>query len=140
MATDLRNGTDTEPSMTNLVKGVIDDVQKLTKQQLELFKQELQEDFSKTRKAALPMLAGLGVMLIGTLLLGITLALLLQWALAPHLPYWAAFAIVTVLMIGTGLALFYAGMKKFESFNPLPDRTLDALKENVQSLTGAAKP
>jgi hypothetical protein len=106
MATDLRNGTDTEPSMTHLVKGVIDDVQKLTKQQLELFKQELQEDFSKTRKAALPMLVGLGVM----------------------------------LMIGTGLALFYGGMKKFESFNPLPDRTLDALKENVQSLTGAAKP
>jgi len=139
MATDLRNRTDTEPRMTNLVKGVIDDVQKLTKQQLELFKQELQEDFSKTRTAALPMLAGLGVMLIGTLLLGITLALLLQWAL-PHMPYWAAFAIVTVLMVGTGAALFYAGMKKFETFNPLPDRTLDALKDNVQSLTGAAKP
>jgi len=138
MATDLRNGT--EPSMTTLVKGVIDDVQKLTKQQLELFKQELQEDFAKTRTAALPMLIGLGVMLIGTLLLGISLGLLLEWALRPHLPLWAAFAIVTVLMGGIGFGLFYAGQKKFQTFNPLPDRTLEALKENVQSLTGAAKP
>jgi len=138
MATDLRNGT--EPSVTHLVKGVIEDVQTLTKQQLELFKQELQEDFAKTRTAALPMLIGLGVMLIGTLLLAITLGLLLEWALRPYLPLWAAFGIVTVLLGGTGLGLFFAGLKKFQTFNPLPDRTLDALKENVQSLTGAAKP
>jgi len=135
MATDLRNGPDTEPSMTSLVKGVIDDVQKLITQQLTLFKQELQEDFSKSRHAALPMVIGLGILHIGALLLGITLGLLLHWAASPHLPYWAAFAIVTALMIGVGYALFHVGQKKFQAFNPLPDRTLEALKENVQCLT-----
>jgi uncharacterized membrane protein YqjE len=140
MATDLRNGTDTEPSVTGLVKGIIDDVQTLTKQQFALLKQELEEDFTKSRHAALPMMIGLGVMLIGTLLLGITLGLLLEWAFRPHLPLWAAFAIVTVVMGGVGFALFYAGQKKFQSFNPLPDRTLEALKENVSSLTGASRP
>jgi len=140
MATDLRNGTETEPSVTSLVKGVIDDVQTLTKQQFALLKQELEEDFAKTRHAALPMMIGLGVLLIGTLLLGITFGLLLEWACRPYLPYWVALAIVTVLMAGVGLALFYVGQKKFQAFNPLPDRTLEALKDNVQSLTGAAKP
>lgn len=139
MATDLRNGTETEPSVTGLVKGIIDDVQTLTKQQFTLLKQELEEDFAKSRHAALPMMIGLGIMLIGTLLLGITLGLLLNWAI-PALPLWAAFAIVTVLMLGAGFALFYAGQKKFQSFNPLPDRTLEALKDNVASLTGAPKP
>jgi uncharacterized membrane protein YqjE len=139
MATDLRNGTETEPSVTGLVKGILDDVQTLTKQQFTLLKQELQEDFSKSQQAGLPMMVGLGVMLIGTLLLGITLGLLLNWAI-PALPLWAAFAIVTVLMIGVGFALFSAGQKKFQSFNPLPDRTLEALKDNVASLTGSSKP
>jgi uncharacterized membrane protein YqjE len=134
MATDLRNGTETEPSMTSLVKGVIDDVQKLITQQLTLFKQELQEDFTKSRHAALPMVIGLGIMLIGALLLGITLGLFLNWAF-PSLPLWGAFAIVTVLMGGVGFALFLVGQAKFRTFNPLPDRTLEALKENVQCLT-----
>jgi uncharacterized membrane protein YqjE len=133
MATDLQNGT--EPSLTTLVQGVIEDVQVLTKQQFALLKQELKEDFTKSREAATPMLIGVGILLISTLLLGITLGLLLEWAFRPHLPYWAAFAIVTVLMVGTGLVLFFVGQKKFQTFNPLPDRTLEALKENVQCLT-----
>jgi len=140
MANDLRNGTETDPSVTGLVKGIIDDVQTLTKQQFALLKQELEEDFAKTRHAAMPMLVGLGVLLIGTLLLGITLGLLLEWAFRPHLPHWAAFAIVTVVMGGVGLALFFAGQKQFQSFNPLPDRTLDALKDNVAAVTGSTKP
>jgi len=140
MATDLRNGTETETSVTGLVKGIIDDVQTLTKQQFKLLKQELEEDFAKSRHAAMPMVIGLGVMLIGTLLLGITLSLLLEWAFRPNLPLWAAFAIVTAVISGVGFALFYAGQKKFQSFNPLPDRTLEALKENVSSLTGAPRP
>ena len=39
MATDLHDGTET--SVTGLVKGIIEDVQQLTKQQFTLFKQEI---------------------------------------------------------------------------------------------------
>jgi len=31
--------------------------------------------------------------------------------------------------------LFYAGKKRLDSFNPLPDQSVQALKENVQCLT-----
>jgi uncharacterized membrane protein YqjE len=137
MATDLRNGTDTEPSVTGLVKGIIDDVQTLTKQQFALLKQEIKEDMANTQRAATPMLIGIGILAISSLLLGITLGLLLNWAF-PALPLWGAFAIVTVIMVGVGFALFTAGQKKFQTFNPLPDRTLEALTENVQALTGSA--
>jgi len=132
MATDLQ--THNEPSLTNLVKGIIDDVQDLTKQQFALLKQELQEDMSKTRKAAMPMVLGLIVAFIGVLLLGHGLALLLGW-IFPGLPVWAAYAIVGGVIMGVGVALFFAGEKQFEKFNPLPDRSLEALKENVECLT-----
>jgi hypothetical protein len=132
MATDLQ--THNEPSLTELVKGVIDDVQNLTKQQFALLKQELKEDMSKTRKAAMPMLVGLIVSFIGVLLLGHGLALFLNW-LFPGLQGWGAYAIVGALITGAGVALFFAGEKQFEKFNPLPDRSLEALKENVECLT-----
>jgi len=130
MATDTR--TDNEPSMASLLKGVIDDVQILTKQQFELLKQELKEDSTKTVGAAMPMVVGGMVAFIGVLLLGHALA----WILfALGLPTWAAFLIVGGVITGLGVILVFVGLNKFRSFNPLPDRTLEALKENVECLT-----
>jgi hypothetical protein len=135
MATDLHNGSETQPSVTGLVQGVLEDVQMLTTQQFALLKHELKEDFARTREACLPLVFGLGGILLGALLLGLTLGLFLEWVFRPHLPLWVAFAIVTVLMAGVGFALFQAGQKRFQAFDLLPERSLEALKENVQCLT-----
>jgi len=132
MATDLQ--THNEPSLTNLVKGIIDDVQDLTKQQFALLKQEIKEDMSKSRKAAMPMIVGGVVAFIGVLLLGHGLALSLSW-IFPGLHPAGAYGIVGALILGVGIAMFFAGEKQFEKFNPLPDRSLEALKENVECLT-----
>jgi len=132
MATDLQ--THNEPSVTNLVKGIIDDVQDLTKQQFALLKQEIKEDMSKTQKAAMPMLVGGVIAFVGILILAHALALLLQW-IFPALPMWVAYGIVGVVITGAGVGLFFAGERQFSSFNPLPDRSLEALKENVECLT-----
>jgi hypothetical protein len=132
MATDLQ--THNEPSLTDLVKGIIDDVQDLTKQQFTLLKQEIKEDMSKTRRAAMPMLVGLIVAFIGVLLLAHGLAQLLFYLL-PAIHQWGAYSIAGALVTGLGVGLFIAGEKQFEKFNPLPDRSLEALKENVECLT-----
>ena len=132
MATDLQ--TQNEPSVTNLVKGIIDDVQDLTKQQFALLKQEIKEDMSKTRKAAMPMVIGMVVAFVGVLILAHALAQLLVF-LIPAIHAWGAYGIVGLLITGAGVGLFFTGEKQFESFNPLPDRSLEALKENVECLT-----
>jgi len=129
-ATDLRQHND--GSLTSLVKGIIDDVQDLTKQQFELFKQEVKEDMTKTRNAALPMVAGGVVCLIGFLMLCHALAWILG---AVGLPMWASYLIVGGVITAGGVILFLVGQQKMSSFNPLPDRSLEALKENVQCLT-----
>jgi uncharacterized membrane protein YqjE len=130
MATDMQTGN--EPSVASLVKGIIDDVQILTKQQLELLKQELKEDSTKTVHALMPMAVGGVVSLIGLLLLGHALA----WVLvAVGLQTWLAYLIVGGVITGLGVALVFMGLAKFRTFNPLPDRSIDALKENVQCLT-----
>jgi uncharacterized membrane protein YqjE len=130
MATDMQTGT--EPSVAGLVKGIIEDVQVLTRQQFELLKQEMQEDSTRTVHAAMPVAIGGVVCLVGLVLLGHALAWILM---ALGLIAWAAYLIVGGVITGAGVGLVYAGWAKFKTFNPLPDRTLEALKENVQCLT-----
>jgi hypothetical protein len=128
MANDLR--TAPEPSMTSLVSGIINDAQDLLKQQVSLLKQELREDVRKTKEAALSLALGLGIGLIGALLLGQMLSLVLNWAV-PSLPLWACYGIVGGLLTALAGGMLWAGTKKFQSFNPLPEQSVQALKENL---------
>src|SRR3954466_11571948 len=135
MATDLRSPPDNNASVTELVTGIIRDGQELIKQQFELLKHEVHEDFRKTRDASLMLAAGGVVALVGAIHLSLMLVYLLNWATNGNLPLWACFAICggVVFLIGAGLV--YAGIHKFSTFNPLPDETAQALKENVQWIT-----
>jgi uncharacterized membrane protein YqjE len=127
--TDLQHGS--EPSFSSLVQGIVSDVQALIKQHLELFKVEMQSDYTKTRSAALPLVLGLMVLLVGVLLLGIFLAQGLH-AWVPDLSLWGAYGIVGAVVTGFGAVLAFLGYYQFTTFNPLPDETLDALKENLK--------
>jgi hypothetical protein len=123
-----------ERSMTTLVSGIIADVQHLIQQQLAMFRQEIRDDLRKSRDAALSLAVGIGITLIGSVLLLLMLPLLLHWA-APELPLWACFGIVGGVFTALGGILIYAGVKKFESFNPLSDKSIEAFKENLKWTT-----
>lgn len=124
--------TDSPPSVTPLVTGIINDVQELLRQNLTLFKVEFREDMRKTKDAAISLGTGIGLAAVGGLHLSLMLVFLLNWLFAPDLPLWVCFAIVGGVFAGIGFALYLRGKNKLESFNPLPDETAEALKENVQ--------
>jgi uncharacterized membrane protein YqjE len=130
--------TGTSGSVAPLVAGVIDDLQELIKQNLALFKVEVHEDLKKTKEAAAALGVGVGLAVVGALHLTLMLVTLLWWAFDSDarahrgLPLWVCFAIVGGVFTGVGAALFFRGKKKLDSFNPLPDETAEALKENVQ--------
>jgi len=129
MSTDLK--TPPDASVTTLVSGIIHDAQELIRQQLELLKHEVKSDLRKTRDASLLMIAGGGVAAVAILLLAFSLVYLVNWAV-PALPLWASFGICGLVLAAAGGGLIYAGYARFESFNPLPDESARALKENVQ--------
>ena len=121
-------------SVTSLVTGILGDAERLLKQQFRMLKHEVREDLRKTAAASMSMAAGGLVLLYGVLLLLFALPLLLA-TYVPAVPLWAWFAIVGAVVTVAGACLLYAGKKKFDSFNPLPDETAEALKENVQWIT-----
>lgn len=128
--TDVRADPES-PALTTLVSGIIGDAQKLMGQQLSLFQHEIKEDLRKTKNAAIPLIIGLAIALIGVGLLGVMVGNLIHW-LWPQLPLWVGFGISGVLVLCIGGGLIAWGKTQFDAFNPLPDKTLDALKENVQ--------
>jgi Flp pilus assembly protein TadB len=132
MANDAHTGA--EPSVTALVTGIINDAQELIKQQMALARTEIQADLRKTKEGARALALGLGIVALGCLLLCFMLVYLLDWAV-PQLTLWGWFGIVGAVLAAVGLGLLHAGSKQFESFNPLPDQSTQALKENVQWLT-----
>jgi len=133
MTNDLQSPSE-QQNLTTLVTGILNDAQELFRQQLNLARVEMKEDFRKTKQAATPLAIGVWLALLGSILLSVTVALLLSLA---GLPEWASFGIVGVAVSLVGGGLIYAGKKKFDSFNPLPDKTAEALKENLEWL---AKP
>src|SRR5262249_31138196 len=102
---------------------------------LALLRSEVREDLRKTRDAALPIGLGGLVALLGGGLLTFLLVHLLHWATDFRLALWACFGIVGGGLAVLGAVLIYMGKKRFDAFNPLPDETAQALKENIQWIT-----
>jgi hypothetical protein len=126
-----------ESNTTSLLSGIISDFGDLIKQEIRFAQAEFKSDLSKTREAATSLGIGVGVASLSGLLLAWMLVHLLHWATSPtdldpaRLPLWACFGIVGAVFGAVGAGLIMASLKKFQSFNPLPDKTAQTLKENV---------
>src|ERR1700674_4536722 len=117
MATDLQSPS--EPQVTTLVAGILEDAKALVKQQFALVRHELREDLQKAKEAALSMSAGAGLAFTGGLLLSFMLAHGLNWAF-PAAPLWIWYGIVGGACVAVGVALLFAGKKKLETISPVP--------------------
>jgi len=116
-------------SVTVLISGILDDVQRLGKQQIDMLKAEFQEDLRRTKRAT--EMGGLGVvaLTIGGLALVACLVFVLHEQF--HITMWASCLIIGGVLAGSGIALGLYARNLFESFNPLPDKTFTALQENL---------
>jgi hypothetical protein len=132
MANDLH--TISDASVTALVTGIIDDAQDLFKQQVALLKHEIKDEIQQTKEAARSLAWGLGLAVIGGLLLCLMLPILLNWAV-PALPLWACFGIVGALFAAAGGGMLYVGIHKLETVHPIPEQSVEALKDNLQLTT-----
>jgi len=143
MADEVR--TSPEPGVASLLKGIVSDFGDLIKKELQFAQAEIRSDLKKTREASVMLAAGAGVAGLGGLLLCLMLVHLLHWLSLPgpdpsgaSLPLWACYGIVGGLFAVGGALAVLSGKAKFDSFNPLPDQTVQTLKENLPWTTNAS--
>jgi hypothetical protein len=126
--------TGSGPGLATLTAGILHDVQELFKQQLHLFKHEIEVKLQKTKEASTCLALGLVLLLMGGILVCLTAVYLLNW-LFPTLPLWGAYGIVGGLVSVAGAILTFTGRQQLDSISPLPEETGEALKENLEWTT-----
>ncbi|HEX4610908.1 MAG TPA: phage holin family protein [Urbifossiella sp.] len=116
-------------TVTELVSGIINDVQKLARQQMDMLKAEVREDMSRSKQALVMGGLGIAMLTVGGIALVFGLVYLLRDKAG--LSEWAAWLIFAGICLAAGSALGFLARNLFESFNPLPDKTFNALQENL---------
>jgi uncharacterized membrane protein YqjE len=119
------NGT-----MTGLVSGIVDDAHTLFRQQIEMLKAEVHEDFQRSKRAA--EFGGLGVVLLTVGILGLATAMAVFLHEQFQFSLWASWAITGGLSVIVGAACAATSYVLLERFDPLPSKTFHALQENLK--------
>lgn len=117
-----------ERPLGELFSELTENIRGLVQREIELAKLETKDQISKGTKAA-GMFAGTGVTAFVALLL---LSFAAAWGLAELIaPGWA-FLIVGVIYLAVAGILFSQGKSKLKQFKPVPQQTMQTIKQDVQ--------
>ena len=122
--------THTTNGIIGLLGGLVGDARTLFRQELQLLRDEFFFEIGKVRQAAVAIGVGIGFTVMGGLFALIMLVHVLhQYA---HLPLWACYGLIGVILLAVGAALFMKAKQSMQNFNLMPRRTLRSMKEDAQ--------
>jgi Putative Actinobacterial Holin-X, holin superfamily III len=119
-----------ESTLAQLLTGLIQDAQKLLRQEVALATHEIRIEFWNTIRAVMFLGIGIGIAAIGGWLLILMLVHLLQALTA--LPLWVCYGIVGGLFAAGGVVLLVLGKRKLARLHLMPQKTVETMQENVQ--------
>jgi hypothetical protein len=122
--------TDTDEGIGQLLSEVISDVTRLFRKEVELAKVELKAEAGKAGKAGGMLAAGGVAGLLTAVMVSLALAALLDEVMHPAL----AALVVGVLWAAAGAALYSAGRTRLRQVSPVPQQTVESVKEDVEWL------
>jgi hypothetical protein len=128
----------TTASMGGLLRGIINDVGDLIRQEIRFARTEIKSDAQKLLRAGAVLAFGVGTAALGVVLVAFMLVHLVHWLSSPAgtdpagIPLWASYGIVAAVFLAIGSAMVFMGAKGFQNVNPLPDETAKNVKENVE--------
>jgi protein-S-isoprenylcysteine O-methyltransferase Ste14 len=117
-----------ESSVASLLGGIVGDAQVLVRQEIALARQEIREEIGNAKDTGVKLATAGAVLAIGGLLLVLAQAL----AYFLHWPAWAGYGIFGIVLAVVGYILLSAAQKRMKQISPIPDKTIETLKENVE--------
>jgi uncharacterized membrane protein YqjE len=115
-------------SFSDVLQDVVSNVQEIVRSEVRLAKTEIREEVAKAKSSALLLGAGAVTVIFATLFL----LLVIVYALALVMPSWAAALIVGAALAVVASVMLTAGIKRFKQIHPIPARTVQIIKENVE--------
>lgn len=121
-------GATDDRSLGELFGDVTRDMGTLVRQEIELAKVEIKEEVSRAGRAG-GMLGGTAIAALMALLL---LSFAAAWGLSELVPEGVAFLIVGLAYAAVAAVLYTKGRAELQNVNPVPEQTIDTLKEDAQ--------
>lgn len=127
--------TNRDQNVSTLVSGIVEDAQRLIRQEITLARSELRQEWTKTKEAVGSIAAGALVAFVAVFLLAFGVVHLLHWATGgidpAAVPLWAWFLIVGAVFAFIGGSLIYMGISKAREIQVPPPQTTQSLKEII---------
>jgi len=130
MSTQLEE-PDSQAKVGTLLGGIMQDARQLMVQQLTLFRVEITNEAHRVVNACIPLIAGVVVGLVALFILAMASVYFLCHVV-PELPLWGGFAIVGGVIALLAVGLIAWGRSILKTVSPLPDKSMEGLKENLQ--------
>jgi hypothetical protein len=121
---------DEDRSIGQLLGDVTRELQALLRKELELAKAETKEELQKASAAG----RGFGIAALTGYLAMVMLSFAAAWALTAIMPTGWAFFAVGVVFGAVAAVMALRGRRELQKFHPVPDETVETLREDVQWL------
>ena len=115
-------------SFATVLQDILVNVQEILRSEIRLARTEIRQEAVRAAFSALWLAAGVIVVLGSCMFLLWTGA----YALSAIVPMWAATLVVALAAAACGGILIVVGVRKLARVTPVPDRTIDSLKENLE--------
>ena len=127
---------DSQPGVASLVGGILEDAQKLIRQEVALARREVAQAWDKAKMGAALLSSALAVFALCEVMLAFMLVKLLHQYLLPN-HEWACFGIVGGLVGLLGGALIYCGLNQINQVHLSLPQTAETLREDAQAVSDA---
>jgi CHASE3 domain sensor protein len=124
-----------ERPLGELLSEVTTQLQTLLRKEVELAKTEIKQQLTEGAKGAAAFAVAGVIAFLGV----IALVFAAAWGLATVMPEGVAFLIVSLLLLAVAGVLFNQGRKKLAQVSPVPEKTIETFKEDVQAAKDAVK-
>jgi uncharacterized membrane protein YqjE len=131
----MSNRLDTDdrgPHMTDLVRGIIEDLQTLIRQEFELAKAEMKDQAERVVQGAAFLGIAIAFILFALALLTLTGVHLLAWLTG--WPLWVCYGLIGGVCVLIAAAAAGWAYEKVKRIRLIPPQTAETMKENVQWL------
>jgi uncharacterized membrane protein YqjE len=117
-----------ERSVSDVLQDVLRNLEDIVRSEIRLARVEIREEVRGAVSSSVWIAVGaVGAVSASTLLLW-TLA----YALATRMPIWAATLVVAVVIAVASMVLIVSGIRRAKRIQPIPERTVKVVKENLE--------
>jgi Putative Actinobacterial Holin-X, holin superfamily III len=117
-----------ERSPGAIVQDLLRDVGDIMRGEIRLAKAEIGEKVQKAGGAG----GYIGAAVVCGLLAGMSLTAAFIALMALAMPVWLAAALMSLFLVCIAATLYFAGRQKLKTFDPVPQRTVETMRDNLQ--------